>query len=105
MHAVEVTPSAARQIKKLPPEVRRQILEAIERLVDDPRPHGCKKLLGAPDLYRIGVAHDYRVVYQVRDALMLIIVVKTAHRREVYERLDEIRAILQRHGIQARARA
>ena len=99
MHAVEVTPSAARQIKNLPPEVRGQILEAIERLAADPRPHGCKKLQGVPDLYRIGVAHDYRVVYQVRDALMLVVVVKTAHRREVYERLDEIRAILQRHGL------
>jgi mRNA interferase RelE/StbE len=98
MHSVEVTPSAARQIKKLPPEVRGQLLGAIAKLADDPRPHGCKKLHGAPDLYRIAVAHDYRVVYQVRDAVMLVVVVKTAHRREVYERLDEIRAILQRHG-------
>lgn len=95
MYSVEVTPRAARQIKKLPPEARGQILEAIEGLADDPRPHGCKKLQGVPDLYRIAVAHDYRVVYQVGDAVILVVIVKTGHRREVYERLDEIRAILQ----------
>lgn len=99
MHSVEVTPTAARQIKKLAPRVREQILDAIAELAGNPRPAGCKKLHGAPDLYRIAVGHDYRVVYQVRDAVMLVVVVKTAHRREVYERLDEIRATLQRHHL------
>ena len=52
-------------------------------LANDPRPPGCDKLAGVENLYRIRVG-DYRVVYQIRDEMLLVLVVKIGHRREVY---------------------
>lgn len=58
-------------------------MAAIEALAGDPRPHGCRKLTGAEDLWRIRVG-DYRVVYQVDDAEMLVLIATAGHRRDVY---------------------
>jgi mRNA interferase RelE/StbE len=52
-------------------------------LAADPRPSGCKKLAGSTDYYRIRVS-DYRVLYEVRDRDILVLVIKIGHRREVY---------------------
>lgn len=81
---VEVTTAAARQIKKLPRPARDRVLDAIDDLADDPRPHGSKKLAGRP-AWRIRIG-DYRVIYEIADEQLLITVVRTAHRREVYDR-------------------
>jgi mRNA interferase RelE/StbE len=55
----------------------------MEALGLDPRPRGCKKLQGDDDLYRVR-AGDFRIVYAVRDALLLVLVVKIGNRRDVY---------------------
>jgi mRNA interferase RelE/StbE len=52
-------------------------------LAADPRPSGCKKLTGNTDYYRMRVG-DYRVLYEVRDRDVLVLVIKIGHRREVY---------------------
>jgi mRNA interferase RelE/StbE len=56
---------------------------AIDQLQANPRPRGCKKLVGQ-DAWRIRVG-DWRVVYLIRDRELLVIVVRVAHRREIYE--------------------
>jgi mRNA interferase RelE/StbE len=58
---------------------------AIDGLTQDARPSGCVKLAGAPDLYRIRVG-DYRIVYQVKDAALFVLVLSIGHRREIYRR-------------------
>jgi len=55
----------------------------IDALADGPRPAGAKKLKGGGELWRIRVG-DYRIVYAVRDRILLVLVVRVAHRREVY---------------------
>lgn len=62
---------------------RARIVAAIHRLADLPRPVGSEKLAGADDLYRIRIG-DYRVIYEVLDDVLLVTVVKAAHRRDVY---------------------
>ena len=52
-------------------------------LANDPRPPGCDKIAGLEALYRIRVG-QYRVVYQIQDHVLLVLVVKIGHRREVY---------------------
>jgi mRNA interferase RelE/StbE len=52
-------------------------------LANDPRPPGCDKLAGLEALYRIRVGH-YRIVYQIRDQELVVLIVKIRHRREVY---------------------
>lgn len=84
-YRVEFTTAAARQIKKLPRPARDRILDAIEDLAEDPRPHGAKKLVGEQTAWRIRLG-EYRVIYDVFDAELTVTVVRAAHRREVYDR-------------------
>ncbi|MEK6309948.1 MAG: type II toxin-antitoxin system RelE/ParE family toxin [Curtobacterium sp.] len=82
-YRVQFTSAAARAIRKLPKNVRTRLLDAIEGLHDDPRPTGSRKLSGIELAWRIRVG-DHRVIYEVEDDLLLVTVVRAAHRREVY---------------------
>ena len=82
-YAVEFSPSAAREFRKLAPEVQRRLSPHIDSLAQDPRRSGAKKLMGREDLWRIRVG-DYRIVYEVRDRTLVVLVVRVAHRRDVY---------------------
>jgi mRNA interferase RelE/StbE len=80
---VSLLPSAAKQLAKLDHSIRRRVADAIAALADGPRPPGCKKLVGL-DAWRIRVG-DYRVVYQIEDDQLVVLVVRIGHRREVYD--------------------
>jgi mRNA interferase RelE/StbE len=80
---IKVLPAGARALKKLEARVAVRLASAIDSLADDPRPHGVKKLEGAKDLYRVRVG-PYRIIYQIHDAKLLIVVVTLGHRRDVY---------------------
>ncbi len=58
---------------------------AIDDLRENARPSGCVKLAGEPDLYRIRV-RDYRIIYQVNDPKLTVLVLSIGHRREIYRR-------------------
>ena len=83
VYRVELRPAALRDIKRLPLEIQRRIRPAVDRLATDPRPPGVDKLAAQVNRYRIRV-RDYRIVYEIRDAVLLIMVFRIAHRREVY---------------------
>lgn len=83
-YRVEFTAAAARQVKKLPRPARDRVLDAIEDLEEDPRPHGARKLVGERTAWRIRIG-DYRVLYDVFDSELTVFVVRAAHRREVYD--------------------
>jgi len=59
------------------------IKEAIYNLADQPRPAGYKKLKGR-DGYRIRVA-DYRIIYVISDAVLIVDVIDLGHRKDIYE--------------------
>ena len=82
-YAIEFVPSARRELRKLPREVQLKLNQRIDSLSLDPRPRGSKKLKGSDELWRVRVS-DYRVVYEIRDKVLLVLVVRVAHRREVY---------------------
>jgi mRNA interferase RelE/StbE len=84
MYEVLVKPAVLRQTKKLDLPTQIAVQEAIDSLVDDPRPEGCTKLKGAENLYRIRVGKNYRIIYEIQDRQLIVIVVKVGHRREVY---------------------
>lgn len=81
-YAVTLSSAAEKQLSKLDHSIARRLTDAMARLVDQPRPSGCKKLTGI-DAWRIRVG-DYRVVYQIRDERLFILVIRIGHRREVY---------------------
>jgi mRNA interferase RelE/StbE len=60
-----------------------KIITAIEGLAGDPRPVGCKKLVGSEHTFRIRVG-DYRVIYDIKDNTLVVLVVRIRHRRDVY---------------------
>jgi mRNA interferase RelE/StbE len=84
MYEVLIKPAVLRQTKKLDLPIQIAVQEAIDSLVDDPRPEGCTKLKGAENLYRIRAAKNYRIIYEIQDKKLIVIVVKVGHRREVY---------------------
>lgn len=83
MYAVRFHPSAARELAKLEIGMRRRVARAVERLAADPRAGGATKLRGADDLWRLRIG-DYRIIYQIRDALLVVLVIRVRHRREAY---------------------
>jgi mRNA interferase RelE/StbE len=82
MYDIEIARRAQKELTKLPRKVQEQILPAIQALASNPRPHGVKKLKGS-EFYRIRVG-DYRVVYDVQDQRIIILVVRIRHRRDAY---------------------
>jgi mRNA interferase RelE/StbE len=61
----------------------RRLTQCMRDLSENPRPPGCVKLAGPDPLYRIR-SGDYRIIYQIRDSELLIVVVAIGHRREIY---------------------
>lgn len=62
---------------------RKRIVAAILALADEPRPVGCEKLAGASDRYRVRVGR-YRIVFSIADRDLIVLVVRVAHRKDVY---------------------
>jgi mRNA interferase RelE/StbE len=83
-YAVELKPSAHKELESLPDRVLARVVSKLESLTRDPRPAGCKKLKGYKDQWRIRIG-DWRVVYIIDDAAKLVSVTRIAHRREVYD--------------------
>ena len=77
-----IKPSAAREIEALPKQDRRRIVAKIVSLSRDPRPPGCERLSGH-DQYRLRQG-NYRILYEIRDLVLVVVVVKVGHRRDVY---------------------
>jgi len=81
-YKLRIKPSAVKELESVPKKDQSKIVSKIRSLVDDPRPPGSQKLSG-DEKYRIrqGV---YRILYLIEDEELIIIVVKIAHRKDVY---------------------
>ncbi|HEY3303266.1 MAG TPA: type II toxin-antitoxin system RelE/ParE family toxin [Candidatus Binatia bacterium] len=76
-------PAAEKDLQWLPREVASRVERAINRLCDEPRPRGSKKLSGYENEWRVRVG-DYRILYTIDDAKKEVRIARVAHRREVY---------------------
>jgi mRNA interferase RelE/StbE len=74
--------SVAKDLKKIPKKDVSKILKVIRSLADDPRPPQVKKLSGQ-DRYRMRQG-NYRILYSIEDAQLVVTVVKVGDRRDVY---------------------
>lgn len=74
--------SVAKDLRAFPKQDVKRIMQRIQALANDPRPTGCEKLSGQ-ERYRIrqGV---YRIVYEIEDTRLVVLIVKVGHRRDVY---------------------
>jgi len=82
-HDVAILPAALKQLQALSKKDRQRVLDRIDTLAKDPRPPGVKRLKGGEGYLRLRVG-DYRIVYEVRDDQLLVLVIRVAHRREAY---------------------
>jgi mRNA interferase RelE/StbE len=86
-YTVRVLPTAVKALASLPKNARVRIGRKIDALAKDPFPPGSVKLTGAKgDFYRIRTG-DYRVLYQVREKVLVILVLGIGHRKDIYRRL------------------
>lgn len=74
--------SVAKDLRAFPNQDVKRIMQRIRSLADDPRPAGYEKLSGQ-ERYRVrqGV---YRIVYEIEDDKLIVLIVKVGHRRDVY---------------------
>ena len=84
-YQVAVALAAARQLRKFDPQVRRRIQAAIELLATEPRPPAATRLVGGAGEWRVRTG-DYRIVYEIEDERLLVLVLSVGHRREIYQR-------------------
>ena len=78
-------PSADRQLRKLPADVQRRIAGEVATLAVNPRPAGVVKLTGDENLWRVRIG-DYRLVYEIHDDRLIVLVLRVANRKDVYRR-------------------
>ena len=76
-YRIEIKISAVKEISKLPIKELKKILKEIKLLADNPRPFGAIKLSG-DEKYRLRVG-NYRILYQIYDEILIIIIVKVGH--------------------------
>jgi mRNA interferase RelE/StbE len=81
-YRVILSRSARKQLERFSNEISNRIFNKLSELEINPRPSGCKKLQNR-DAWRIRIG-DYRVIYEIYDKVLQVIVVTVGHRREVY---------------------
>lgn len=85
-YAVQYDPRAAKELAKLDRPVARRIVKVVDGLGEEPRPAGARPLVGYSGLWRVRVG-DYRVVYAIKDAELVVLALRVAHRSDVYRNL------------------
>ena len=80
---IEFTRRAEKDFRSFPPEIRRRLAPKIDALKQNPRPRGIKSLEGPDGILRLPVG-DYRILYQILDDRLVVLLVKIGHRREIY---------------------
>ena len=82
-YKVEIKPSALKLLEKIDPIFKKRIRERIRLLETDPRHHGSIKLSGEENGYRTRVG-KYRIVYEIYDSKVIVVVVNIDHRKDIY---------------------
>jgi mRNA interferase RelE/StbE len=86
MYSIKLKPRASKFIEAQPKKIQRQLIALIEALATNPRPSGSKLLYADEKLYRIR-SGNYRIIYQIQDKILLVIIVKIGDRKDIYRHL------------------
>ena len=86
MYELEIEIKAVREVKKFPKSDQEKIIKKIESLKENPRPFGYEPLQGElSDYYRVRFG-NYRIIYEICDTKLFVLVVKIATRGKVYKK-------------------
>ena len=84
-YEIIITKSIQKQLDNLPNNIQERVYEKFSQLAEEPRPDGVVKLKGYDNEYRIRIG-DYRLVYEIRDEQLIVLLVQCKHRRDVYKK-------------------
>ena len=81
-YVIDILRVAQKQLARIDRSAHPGIIDAIRGLAVNPRPSGCIKLSGRP-AWRIRIG-SYRVIYEIHDDRLLIVVITIGHRKDIY---------------------
>lgn len=81
-YEIRILRRAQRALAALPRSDFQRARDAIHNLASEPRPPGCKKLVGREG-WRLRVG-QYRIIYEIEDVVRIVTILDVGHRREVY---------------------
>lgn len=81
IYVIEIKKSVFKALRRLDRTTLDKVKQAIDKLAHDPRPFGYKKLVDEESLYRIRIG-NYRIIYEIHDQVLLIVVLRVAKRSE-----------------------
>jgi mRNA interferase RelE/StbE len=84
-YEIIITKSIQKQLDNLPNNIQERVYNKISQLAEEPRPDGVVKLKGYDNEYRIRIG-DYRLVYEIQDEQLIVLLVQCKHRRDVYKK-------------------
>ena len=85
LYRIKITKRAKRDLKKLDPDARQQITQAIDELAAEPRPPSSKPMKGTYKGYWRKRTGNYRIIYELVDELLQITVIRAGHRKNIYD--------------------
>lgn len=83
-YTVNITRKAQKGLAKIPAKFKKKIISNIRQLAEEPFPSECKKLSGR-DAWRLRIG-TYRVIYEVHNDVLSVVVIVVGHRKDVYKR-------------------
>jgi mRNA interferase RelE/StbE len=86
-YKIEVKKSAAKALKNIPKADRKRIADKIDSLAENPPSPDTTKMKGNNPFHKIRVG-DYRIVYEIQKDVLLILIVKVGHRKDIYRNLS-----------------
>ena len=85
MYQIIIHKQALKELVQLPKKDNQKITLAIDKLAENPRPVGCKKLKGEHEyIWRIRVGY-YRILYSIDEGVKIVEVGKVGHRKDIYD--------------------
>lgn len=86
-YRIEVKKSAAKSLSKIPKADQKRIAAKIDKLAEDTPNPDTTKMKGNNPFHKIRVG-NYRIVYEIHEKVLLILVVKIGHRKDIYKNLS-----------------
>jgi mRNA interferase RelE/StbE len=81
-YRIDYAKGVEKDLRGIPVKISNRIVSAIDKLASEPRPSGSVKLVGFETEYRIRV-RNYRVIYQIHDTVLVILVIEIGHRKDI----------------------
>lgn len=86
-YRIEFKKSAAKALKEVPKRDRMRIRDKIDSLADNLPDPNITKLKGDNPFHRLRVG-DYRIIYEIQSDVLIILVLKIGHRKDIYRKLQ-----------------